>query len=116
MWGEFVTLAAMGLIQHSFGTNWPAIAVMAGLIIFIWLSAGGFVGVLIASSTPERPLLKGALAGIGAAFCAGVVVVVAFELDTIAHSHAIPTIRVGVVVAAVAVAVIIIRRMGRKAG
>lgn len=117
MWGELVTLVAMGLIQdQDFGTPWVAIGVIAGLISLAWLSVGGFVGVLIASSAPKRPLLKGALAGIGAAACAGIVVIIAFELDTIAHSHAIPTIRVGVVVAAVAVAVIIIWRMGRNAG
>ena len=126
MWGESVTLAAMGLIQHSIGID-TAWLLIIGTIICGWLLGGGLVGVVIAALTPNAPALEGCIVGVTVAVGAGIVVIAGLIViniigfDAQVRVESIPTaiwvvFWVGLAVTAVAVAVIIIRSMGRKAG
>ena len=119
MWPEFITPAALALIQHSVGLG-PVIAVIVGLVRLGWLFAGGFVGFLIAVFTPNRPLLKGGLVGIGVAAGAGVVVIAGIGIALLPNIPPIPDALwfvgwAGLILTAVAIAVAIIRRIGRNA-
>lgn len=126
MWGEFITLAAMGLIQHSIGID-TAFLLIAGAIICGWLLGGGLAGVVIAALTPNAPALDGCIVGVmvavgaGMVVIAGLIVINIIGFDAQVRFESIPTaIRVvfwvGLVTTAVGTAVIIIRRIGRKAG
>ena len=126
MWGELVTLAAMGLIQHSIGID-TAWLLITGAIICGWLLGGGLVGVIIAAITPNAPALEGCIVGVTVAVGAGIVVIAGLIVinlmgfDDQLRLQSIPTaiwvvFWVGLAVTAVAVAAIIIWRMGRKAG
>ena len=121
MWAEFITPAAIAAIQHSFGPLWDIVrimAVFAALISLGLLLAGGIVGIVIAALTPNAPVLKGALVGIGVA--AGVVVIAGIGLAIAAVFHPTPTAMwlvglAGLITASVCTAVLIIRRIGRNA-
>ena len=126
MWGELVTLAAMGLIQHSPGID-TAFLLTTGAIICGWLLGGGLTGVVIAALTPNAPALEGCIVGVTVAVGAGMVVIAGLIVinlmgfDAQLRLQSIPTaiwvvFWVGLAVTVVAVAVIIIRRMGHKAG
>ena len=115
MWAEFITLAAIAAIQHSVGVR-EIVVMMAVAIILGLLLAGGFVGIVIAAFTPNASVLKGAFVGIGVTVCGSIVGVIAIPVAP----HPLPVAMwvlfwVGLVTAAVCIAVVIIRRIGRSA-
>ena len=117
MWYEFITPAALALIQE-FEIPWQLVAFVIGVISLGWLFMGGFAGFVIAAFTLNQPLLKVSLVGIGVA--AGAAVVVIAVLGLLNPFHPVPTaiwviVWVGLAITAVAIAVMIIRRIGRNA-
>ena len=119
MWPEFINPAALAL-QNSIDIHWSVLAFVIGVVILGWLFAGGFVGFFIAAFTPNRPLLKGGLVGIGVAAGAGVVVIAGIGIALLPNIPPIPDALwvvgwAGLIITAAAIAVIIIRRIGRNA-
>ena len=119
MWPEFIIPAALA-IQNTIAIPWSVIAFAIGVVILVWLFVGGFVGFVIAAFTPNRPLLKGSLVGIGVAAGAGVVVIAGIGIALLPNIPLIPDALwvvgwAGLIITAVAIAVMIIRRIGRNA-
>lgn len=97
------------------------IATVIGVLIIIAIGfVGGFVGAFIAACTPNAPVWKGALVGIGVTAGAVIVVIAGIGLAMAMNFPPIPDGMwavgwAGLATIAVGSAVVIIRRIGRNA-